>query len=357
MHSTDAYTQACLEWLGKRDEDKPFFLMCHYKAAHGDWVYAKRFEKLYADVEIPEPATLFDDFSNRAEGGVSSKGAKLHPNLSRQMNGQGKKPGSPKRDWPTGNLDLSGMDEKQIRKATFQKYAKDYMRCVAGINENVGKLLKYLEDEGILDDTIVIYTADQGMYVGEHGFYDKRLMLEEGLRMPFIVRYPKMVKAKSVTKALVNNVDFAPTIIDLAGQGTPASMQGRSFADVLAGKSDKHRKSSFYAFYSNGVQPHYGIRTERYKLIVWGDGTARDLFDLQKDPHELKNVYNDPAYAKTVKMMEAELKVAIKEVDISPDELPFGRLQKKKSQGGSEAQPKESKKSRKSKKKTKQKKQ
>ncbi|MBI9017327.1 MAG: sulfatase [Phycisphaerae bacterium] len=326
MHSTDAYTYASLEWLDKRDKDKPFLLMCHYKAAHGDWIYAKRFEELYADVEIPEPATLFDDYSNRASGGVNNKKAKLYPNLAHQVCGNGKKPGAPKRDWPTGNIDLSGMDEKQQKKATFQKYAKDYMRCVAGINENVGKLVKYLKDEGILENTIVIYTADQGMYVGEHGFYDKRLMLEEGLRMPFIVRYPKMIKSGAVTKALVNNVDFAPTLLDLAGEKTPSSMQGKSFADVLKGKKDKHRKSSFYAFYSNGVQKHYGVRTERYKLIVWAESGLKDLFDIVNDPHELTSLYGDPKYVSLVKEMEEELKNAMIDADIAENELPGKRL-------------------------------
>ena len=332
MHSTDAYTQASLEWLEKRDKQKPFFLMCHYKAAHGDWIPAKRFEKLYEDVDIPEPSTLFDDFANRSPGGVEKKGATIHPSLSRRMSGQGKKPGSPKKDWPTGNIDLSGMDDKQKRKAVFQKYAKDYMRCVAGIDENVGKLLKYLKDNGILENTVVIYTADQGMYVGEHGFYDKRLMLEEGLTMPFIVRYPKMVKSKTVTKALINNADFAPTILDFASQRIPSSMQGKSFMNVLKGRSDKHRKSSFYAFYSGGIPNHYGIRTERYKLIVWSESKEKDLFDLQKDPHELKNVYNDSAYAAVAKDMEAELQAVIKEIDISSDQLPGNRKGVKKTQ-------------------------
>lgn len=348
MHSTDAYTKACLEWLGKRDKDRPFFLMCHYKAAHGDWIYAKRFEKLYADVEIPEPETLFDDFANRAPGGVGKKGATIYPGLAHRMSGKGKKPGAPKRDWPTGNIDMSGMDEKQQRKVTFQKYAKDYMRCVAGIDDNVGKLVEYLKDEGILDNTVVIYTADQGMYVGEHGFYDKRLMLEEGLRMPFIVRYPKMVKAGAVTKALINNTDFAPTILALAGEGTPSSMQGTSFVDVLKGKADKHRKSSFYAFYSGGIPKHYGIRTERYKLIVWPESNEKDLFDLQKDPHELKSVYSDPAYASIAKDMNAELQAAIKEVDISSDQLPGNRKSEKKTQT-SNPEPKKLKKQKKNK--------
>ena len=344
MHSSDAYTKACLEWLGKRDKERPFFLMCHYKAAHGDWIYAKRFEKLYADVEIPEPETLFDDFEGRAKGGVGAKGATLYPDLAYRMSGKGKKPGAPKRDWPTGNIDMSGMDEKQQRKAVFQKYAKDYMRCVAGIDDNVGKLVKYLKDEGILENTVVIYTADQGMYVGEHGFYDKRLMLEEALRMPFIVRYPKMVKTGSVTKALINNTDFAPTILALAGEGTPSSMQGKSFVEVLKGKADKHRKSSFYAFYSGGIPKHYGVRTERYKLIVWPESDAKDLFDLQKDPNELKSVYNDPGYADVVKEMEAELKRVIKEVDIAENQLPGKRPKKVKAAKAGNAESKKKKK-------------
>lgn len=155
--------------------------------------------------------------------------------------------------------------------------------------------------------------------------------------MPFIVRYPKMVKPKTVTKALINNADFVPNIIDFADQSAPSSMQGKSFMNVLKGRSDKHRKSSFYAFYSGGIPNHYGIRTERYKLIVWPESKEKDLFDLQKDPHELKNVYNDSTYAAVVKNMEAELKAAIKEVDISSDQLPGNRKAAKKTQ---DAEPK-----------------
>ena len=318
-HATDVYTDLCLEWLGRRDRNKPFFLMCHHKAAHGLWQYAPRHADMYKDDVLPEPDTFWDDFDGRP--GTQSKSATIAPSLAERMvsgkRGQG---------WPTGNLDLTGLDQRQRKKAAYQKYVKDYLRCVAGIDESVGRLYQYLQDEALLNDTLIIYTSDQGMYVGEHGFYDKRLMLEEALKMPFIARYPGAIRSGAVSDAVVNNVDFAPTLLDIAGMEVPAAMQGRSFRPVLQGKADAHRQSSFYAFYSSGVSKHYGIRTKRYKLIVYADGPSRELYDLQNDPNEMNNLYHDPDCADLVRDMERELQRAIEEVDIAPDQLPGARV-------------------------------
>lgn len=318
-HATDAYTDLCLEWLAGRDRNRPFFLMCHHKAAHGLWQYAPRHADMYKDEVMPEPETLWDDFDGRP--GTASKSATISPSLVERMisgkRGQG---------WPTGNLDVTGLDERQRKKAAYQKYVRDYLRCVAGIDESVGRLYKYLKDEGILEDTLVVYTSDQGMYVGEHGFYDKRLMLEEALKMPFIVRYPKAIRPGMVSDAVVNNVDFAPTLLDFTGLKVPAAMQGRSFWPVLCGKTSAHRRSSFYAFYSSGVSKHYGVRTDRHKLIVYADGPTRELYDLRDDPKELNNRYNDPDYADVVREMERELRHAIEEVGITREQLPGARV-------------------------------
>jgi arylsulfatase A-like enzyme len=329
-HAPEAYTDLCLEWLGNRDRDKPFFLMCHHKAAHGLWQYAPRHAEMYSDETIPVPETFWDDFGGRP--GTGSKSATIAPSLVERMvsgkRGQG---------WPTGNLDVTGLDERQRKKAAYQKYVKDYLRCVAGIDESVGRLYSYLKNEGILDNTLVIYTSDQGMYVGEHGFYDKRLMLEEALKMPFIARYPGAVRSGEVSDAIVNNVDFAPTLLDFAGLKVPAPMQGRSFWPVLCGKAATHRKASFYAFYSSGVSKHYGIRTDRHKLIVFADSSTRELYDLRDDPNEVNNRYNDPDCASLVRQMERRLQQAIEDVDIAPDQLPSARA------SGRSAQPKKGK--------------
>lgn len=322
-HATDVYTDVCLEWLNRRDKRKPFFLMCHHKAAHGLWQYAQRHASLYSDVVIPEPATFWDDFAGRARG-AGTKSATVFPQLARYM--QGGKKGN---GWPTGDLDVTGLNEKQQKQAAFQKYAKDYLSCIAGIDESVGRLLHYLEADGILDKTLVIYTSDQGMYVGEHGFYDKRLMLEEALKMPFIARYPPAIPCGRVSSALVNNVDFARTLLDFAGAPAPAGMQGRSFWPVLQGRTDGARHSSFYAFYSSGVDKHYGIRTKEYKLILYGVGATRELYDLRSDPTEIKNQYGNPEYAETVRALEGELQRAIIEVDIARGQLPSARVKEK----------------------------
>jgi len=314
-HATDVYTDVCLEWLGRRDRNKPFFLMCHHKAAHGLWQYAPRHADMYKDEVLPEPETFWDNFDGRP--GAKSKSATIAPSLAERMVS-----GKRGKGWPTGNLDVTGLDEVQRKKAAYQKYVKDYLRCVAGIDENVGRLYGYLKDQGLLDDTLVIYTSDQGMYVGEHGFYDKRLMLEEALKMPFIARYPGAIRSGSVSDAVVNNVDFAPTLLSFAGQKIPAAMQGRSFRPVLEGRAAAHRTSSFYAFYSSGVSKHYGIRTERHKLIVYADGPSRELYDLQKDPSEVNNLYHDPDCANLVAEMERKLRRTVEEVGIAPDQLP-----------------------------------
>lgn len=347
-HSSDVYTNISMEWLEKRDKTQPFFLMHHFKAAHGPWQYAPRYESLYQDVEIPEPPTLHDDYSNRFEGGVGVKKSKIFSkdgtgSLASRMQGLNKK--GEQGEWPTGNLDISGMSDSEIKKATYQKYVKDYLRCVKGIDDNVLRLVNYLEQEGILDDTLIIYTADQGMYVGEHGFYDKRLGLDEGMRMPFIARYPKEIQAGVVLDDIVNNVDFPETMIDYAEAEIPADMQGFSFRKNLNGDPEAHqRTATFYAFYSSGTPRHYGIRTKHHKLLKYmgkdGSAIGQDLFDMDKDPHELRSVLNDKSYAGVLKKLESQLKDEMQAIGLSEEDLP-GRW---KAPGKKTKNPKKSKK-------------
>ena len=328
-HSSDAYTDVSLKWLTERDKTKPFFLMHHFKAAHGPWEYNPKYKDLYADEEIVEPATLFDDYTNRDPAGVPKKRSLIHTdgnlmNLSTWMSSNKK---GKKGNWPTGKLQFEGLNDREIKKATYQKYVKDYLRCVKGIDDNVGRLLDFLEEEGILDNTIVIYTADQGFYVGEHGFFDKRLGLEEGMRMPLLVRYPKSIKAGTVVKDLVSNIDYPSTIIDFAGLDNPDTMRGYSFRPQLEGRAaENSRDACFYAFYSSGTPKHYGIRTANHKLLKYvdtkGSPAGADLFDLNKDPQELKSVINDPEYSQTLASLEKQLERKMKEVDIQPNQLP-----------------------------------
>ena len=328
-HSSDAITDMSLEWLEKRDKDKPFMLLTHYKSAHGLWEFAPRYKDMYANESLPEPPNLFDNFENRDPAGVGQKTAVMYQEdnpgaLAVRFSGYNN---GIKKDWPTGNFDFTGKTNDEKVKLAYQKYIKEYLRCVKGIDDGVGRILAYLEEIGELDNTVIIYTSDQGMYLGEHGFYDKRLALEEALRMPFVIRYPKAIKAGQKIDALVNNVDFPETIIDFAGLEIPAEMQGFSFKGIVTGKDKTPiREASFYQFYSSGCPPHFGIRTKNYKLLKYVDTEGKvagmDIYDIRKDPWEMKNVANDKKYKKRRAELEALLAQEIKTVGIKPGQFP-----------------------------------
>ncbi len=341
-YSSDVIAGLSMDWLKKRDKNRPFFLMCHFKAPHGLWEPAKRFENLYNDVDIPEPASLWEDKSHRSEA-TRTHGSTISPG---HPNGMVARSISDK--WPTGKLNIEGMDKVQQTKAAYQKYIKDYLRCVAAVNDNVGKLLDFLDDEKLVENTVVIYTSDQGQLLGEHDYYDKRWMYEESLRMPFLVRYPKEIKAGSTNEDISLNVDFAPTFLDYAGIDTPEHMQGRSFRQNLTGKTPKNwRKSMYYRYWMNLAHhdnpAHYGIRTKDYKLIFFyglpldargakakATEAAWELYDLRKDPKELNNVYNNPEYARVTKKLKAELLKLKDELGDADDKYPeMMELQKK----------------------------
>ena len=227
-HSSDVITDKSLEWLDeKRDKSKPFFLMHHFKAPHDFFEHAKRYNDYLADTEIPEPASLWDNTGN---GSIATRGyndsmmdtigsSVGHRNIIRNMGMH-------------MNIDPK-IPDPEYKKLAYQEYLKRYLRCVKGVDDNVKRLFDYLEKEDLMDNTIIIYTGDQGFMLGEHDYIDKRWMYEESMRMPFLVRYPKTIKAGTRTNAIINNTDFAPTIIDLAGGKTPEYMQGSSFKEVL----------------------------------------------------------------------------------------------------------------------------
>ena len=310
--STDVITDLSLAWLAGRDESRPFCLMTHFKNCHEPWNWAERHGDLFADVEIPEPDSLFEDQAHRSDGS-RDLGLTVDTMASRM-----EKPGH-------GHdvLDTTGMDPEQGRRAAYQKFAKDYLRCVAAIDENVGRLLDYLDEAGLADNTLVIYTSDQGYFLGEHGYIDKRWMFEESLRMPFLARYPAEIAAGTVNEDIITNVDFASTFLDYAGVATPPAWQGRSFRANLAGHTPPDWPGSmYYHYWAQGTRPaHYGVRTKRYKLIFFhgvpiegrAEGGAAqtrsgwELYDLHADPKELHNVHDDPAYAIVVRDLTAEL--------------------------------------------------
>jgi arylsulfatase A-like enzyme len=308
-YATDIITDLSLDWLRQRDEDRPFMLMCHHKAPHRPWDPDEAHSDMYESEDVPEPETLWDDYANRASAAGAAK-----MRVSRDMTDR-----DLKQPVPEG---LSPDDETRWK---YQRYIKDYLRCVASIDDNVGRVLDYLDEEGLTEDTIVVYTSDQGFFLGDHGWYDKRFMYEESLRMPFVMRYPREIEAGTVADGMALNVDFAQTFLDYAGVDADERMQGASFRPLAQGETpDDWQTTMYYRYWMHlahhHVYAHYGVRTLTHKLIYYyadGMGTPGsaddpkppewELFDLRSDPLELNSVYDDPAYADAVVELKTEL--------------------------------------------------
>ncbi|WP_262494916.1 sulfatase family protein [Aquimarina sediminis] len=318
--STDVITHLSLEWLNRRSKEKPFMLMTHFKATHEPFDFPERFKDLYTDIDLPEPASLFD-FSPETTG-RSFIGQKLE-NLSWRYEQASNAPDKWWCKYPELPFYTKNMDSIAARKATYQKLVKDFLRSGAAIDDNIGKILDYLEASGLADNTIVIYTADQGYFLGEHGFFDKRLIYEESLRMPFIIRYPKEIPSGKRIDDIILNIDFPALFADYAGIKVPGSIQGKSFRKNLMGKTPENwRTSAYYRYWTNDtIRPgHFGIRNKKYKLVLFygqsldmtgssKESTAPswEFYDLEKDPHENNNAYNDNSYSKIIKKMKIEL--------------------------------------------------
>ena len=312
-YTTDIITDFSLEWLQNRDKERPFFLMCHHKAPHRPWDSDEKHAQMFEDEDVPMPDNFFDDYANRSNAAKEAK-MRVFGHMT-------------ERDLKIDTLGPppEGLSEKELANWQYQRYIKEYLRCVASIDDNVGRMLDYLDAEGIADDTMIIYTSDQGFFLGDHGWYDKRFMYEESLRMPFLIRYPREIQAGSSSDAMALNIDFAETWLDYAGVSIPDDMQGTSLRPILNGETpDDWRTSMYYRYWMHlshhYVPAHYGIRTDRYKLIYYyGEalGTTGsidepkapewELFDLEKDPNEMCSVYDDPAYADIVTELTAEL--------------------------------------------------
>lgn len=320
-YTTDIITDVTLDWLEKkRDPKKPFFAMYQHKAPHRNWQPSPKYLHKYDDVTIPEPATLFDDYKNRTSAAgdqqmeirrhLSPHDLKLAPQT--ELNPDQRKPWDEAYAARKAEFEKMAFTPEVRTRWNYQQYMKDYLRCIDSVDEGVGRVLDYLDKSGLAENTIVFYTSDQGFYLGEHGWYDKRWMYEESFRTPLLVRWPGKIKPGGTNRDLVMNLDFAETFLDVAGVQVPADMQGRSLKPILTGQTPADwRKSVYYRYYEfpqpHHVQPHYGVRTDRYKLIYFDKLDAWELFDLDKDPHELKSIYADPEYAKTVEELKAEL--------------------------------------------------
>jgi arylsulfatase A-like enzyme len=329
---TELITEKSLKWLSEaKNSGKPFMLMMHHKAPHREWQPGPNEINLYKNVTFPEPVTLFDDYSNRGtavhtQDMTISKTMRLIEDLKLYSDLKAPK--------GTG---LSRMNKEQaaqwdsaynpiIRKfysATpagnelvsfkYQRYLQDYLACIAAVDKSVGEILDFLKENGLDQNTVVIYASDQGFYLGEHGWFDKRFIFEESYRTPFLIRWPGVIQSGSVNKDMVSNLDIAETILDVAGVVIPSDMQGRSMVPLFKGKHPLNwRKEHYYHYYeypgSHMVKRHYGISTERYKLVhYYYDIDEWELYDRKTDSLEMKNFYNDPGYLSVRKKLHRRL--------------------------------------------------
>ncbi len=342
---TDVITDKTLTWLkgedGARDAAKPFFLMFQHKAPHREWEPGPDHLTMYDDVTIPEPDSLFDDYDGypgRSDAArqqdmtisqtMTASDLKLTPTKRRRMNdaqwAAWQAAYGPKNE-AFEKANLTGRD---LVRWKYQRYIKDYLRCVAGVDDAIGEVMDYLDESGLAENTIVIYSSDQGFYLGEHGWFDKRFMYEESYKMPLLVKWPGVTAPGSVNERLVSNLDFAETFLEIAGAEIPADMQGVSLVPLLKGEDPADwRDALYYHYYEfnpdrrtvHAVRRHNGVQTDRYKLIHFYNIDQYELFDLKSDPQEMRSVAADPAYAETLKGLKGKLKTLTKQYEVPDD--------------------------------------
>ncbi len=328
VHSSDAITELSLKWLASRkNPEKPFFLMHHFKAPHDNFENAERYDWLYEDVEIPEPLGLRD----RRE----------HGPIDRPQYGTSVGPRNTRRNMGDHMFVDPELPDEEYLSAAYQRYLKKYLRSVRGVDDNIARLIDYLEQTDQLDDTIIVYTSDQGFMLGEHDYIDKRWIYEESLRVPLLVRYPPRIAAGQRLDLIVNNVDFAPTLLAMAGVDAPEFMEGRSFLPVLEGESvpDDWPQATYYRYWMHMTHhdnpAHYGIRTNDFKLIYFyglpldapgalDRPTAPywEFYDLRNDPHEMTNRIDDPGYAEVIAQLKDQLDALKAEIGDTDDRYP-----------------------------------
>ena len=294
-YATDVVTDIALDFIATRPKDKPFFLMLHHKAPHRPWTPNAAHGARFSTKTIPEPATMWDDYRGRSDA--------LHENKQRLTD---LTKTDVKQDSPAG---LTG---DALTRWKYQRYMQDYLATVQSVDDNVGRVLDAIDEAGLGRNTIVIYTSDQGFFLGDHGLFDKRFMYEESIRMPFLVRWPAVVKAGTRIDAMGLNLDFAPTFLDAAGAPPSADMQGRSLVPVLRGRTPRDwRSSMYYRYYHDpghhNTRAHYGVRTKTHKLIHFWKKDQWELYDLVKDPQEMRNLYGQPAQAALTARLKTEM--------------------------------------------------
>lgn len=319
-HSSAQVAHDALNWLkNKRDISKPFMLMYQFKAPHRPWTPNPKFNKLFQE-DLPVPETFNDDYKGRLAAADNMMEIENHLNRNdlKMIPPDGLSPRELRRFKQYGNngqfwTPHDSLQGKALKYWKYQTYIKDYLRCVAGVDDAVGEMLDFLKAEGLDKNTIVIYTSDQGFYLGEHGWFDKRWMYEPSFRMPFLIKYPKHIKAGTQNNNLTLNIDFAPTLLDFAGIPVPDDMQGESFKKSLVNKPYQQRKAIYYHYYEypkwHKVQPHYGVSNGNFKLIHYYYNMDQwELFDLKNDPNEMQNLYNQDNYAAITSNLKKEIK-------------------------------------------------
>jgi arylsulfatase A-like enzyme len=343
---TDIITDLTVDWLKKRDHSKPFLVMCHHKAPHREWEPSLKNLHLFDGVTFPEPETLFDDYAGRGAAEesqdmtiaktITSRDLKLTPPT--QLTAEQRKVWDAYYDPLNAAFRAANFKGRDLVRWKYQRYMHDYLACIASVDETVGRVLDYLKSEGLDQNTIVVYASDQGFYLGEHGWFDKRWIFEESLRTPLLMRWPGVTKPGSVNSQIVSNLDFAETFLEAAGVPIPKEMQGASLVPILRGESPPNWRTSFYYHYyeypgPHSVRRHYGVVTDRFKLVHFyePDMNYWELFDRQTDPHEMRSVLGRPEYAEAQAHLEKELRrlrTELKVPDPDPPEAaikPAGR--------------------------------
>ncbi|SKC05277.1 Arylsulfatase A [Sphingobacterium nematocida] len=344
---SDIVTQKALAWLDSTANSDPFCLVIGHKATHRTWMPDPRDFGEFDQDSIPLPQTFFDDYAGRSAAAVQEmsidKDMKMGYDLKmfeswekmmvdgnfKRMNEEQKKQYAAYYKPIYEKLQAANLSREELAKWKYRRYMIDYLNTARSMDRNIGKVLDYLKAHNLEDNTVVIYLSDQGFYMGEHGWFDKRFMYEESFRTPMLIRYPGTIPTDSHIDANIVNADIAPTLLELAGVDIPKDMQGKSFAKVLRSPSKNHRKALYYHYFENGehaVSPHFGVKDNRYKLIrFYKRVDAWELFDLEKDPQELNNIYNDPTYKSVVVKMKAMLKKEIKSFEDKEAEDVFSK--------------------------------
>jgi arylsulfatase A-like enzyme len=333
---TDIITDLSLEWLRGRDRERPFLLMCQHKAPHRNWQPALRHLGHDGDRNYPVPETLFDDYAGRglAERDQDMTIARTMTEADLKLVAPGELTAEQRAAWDAyygprnAAFGAAGLEGDALLRWKYNRYMHDYLGCLKSVDESVGRILDYLDEAGIAGETLVVYASDQGFYLGEHGWFDKRWIFEESLRTPLLARWPGAARGGQARREIVSLLDLAETFLDAAGVSIPAEMQGRSLVPLLRGEDVADWRKSFYYQYfeypePHHVRPHHGVVTARYKLVKFdaADCDGWELFDLKADPRELTDVYHDMRYSEVVKELKVELARLRRELKV-PEVIP-----------------------------------